>query len=184
MAGVRRPVVPAPSPVIATARRPGTTTGRGIGRAQRRLGAFRRTLAGLFLRDRRDRDVCRHHHDPVRNPVLQAGRLRALAVRASGGKAAGPQPFPQRGRQCSVVLLRRHRAGVGSPADWHRPVSHRHRDPVRPREARSAPSRQAPPRANSRPGRPPRLPPPEDEVRNAAGAGHGLEVEPVKQVIV
>ena len=28
------------------------------------------------------------------------------------------------------------------------------------------------------------LPPPEEEVRNAAGAGHGLEVEPVEQVLV
>src|SRR5262245_42023946 len=32
--------------------------------------------------------------------------------------------------------------------------------------------------------RPPRLPPPEDQVRNAAGAGHGLEVEPFEQVLV
>src|SRR4029077_8791195 len=32
--------------------------------------------------------------------------------------------------------------------------------------------------------RPPVLPPPEEQVRHAAGAGHGLEVEPVEQLLV
>jgi hypothetical protein len=36
----------------------------------------------------------------------------------------------------------------------------------------------------SRSRRPPYSPPPEEQVRNATAAGHGLEVEPVEQILV